>query len=255
MANPKLKYLLAFLLITLLCIGGVEGFYYALGRRLAADQPEKTETPASAAAVSAGSLKVQKDIDISAITRRNLFASSVSAKVEPINTDPLAGVQLSSLAVVLMGTIMGVHEQSRAIIYDKKERTQELYQEGDFIKQAAIKKILRGKVIITLNGKDEMLDIADARDVAVPQYKKPMIATTTAQRIIGRPAGSTAATQPGQSLDAETAPGGEIASDAGTAAVVWSAATTTSTGWDSLPQLIEQFVALIVETMQKDGVI
>jgi hypothetical protein len=43
--------------------------------------------------------------------------------------------------------------------------------------------------------------------------------------------------------------------DAGTAAVIWSAATTTSTGWDSLPQLIEQFVALIVETMQKDGVI
>jgi hypothetical protein len=43
--------------------------------------------------------------------------------------------------------------------------------------------------------------------------------------------------------------------DAGTAAVVWSAATTTSTGWDSVPQLIEQFVALIVETMKKDGII
>jgi hypothetical protein len=43
--------------------------------------------------------------------------------------------------------------------------------------------------------------------------------------------------------------------DAATAAVVWSAATTTSTGWDSVPQLIEQFVALIVETMKRDGVI
>ena len=43
--------------------------------------------------------------------------------------------------------------------------------------------------------------------------------------------------------------------DAGNAAVVWSAATTTSTGWDSVPQLIEQFVALIVETMKKDGII
>lgn len=43
--------------------------------------------------------------------------------------------------------------------------------------------------------------------------------------------------------------------DAGTASVVWSAATTTSTGWDSVPQMIEQFVALIVETLKKDGVV
>jgi len=43
--------------------------------------------------------------------------------------------------------------------------------------------------------------------------------------------------------------------DARTAAVVWSAATTTSTGWDSVPQLIDQFVDLIVQTMKKDAVI
>ena len=43
--------------------------------------------------------------------------------------------------------------------------------------------------------------------------------------------------------------------DARTAGVVWSAATTTSTGWDSVPQLINQFVDLIVETMKKNGVI
>jgi hypothetical protein len=43
--------------------------------------------------------------------------------------------------------------------------------------------------------------------------------------------------------------------DARTATVVWSAATTTSTGWDSVPQLIEQFVGLIVETMKKDGIV
>ena len=43
--------------------------------------------------------------------------------------------------------------------------------------------------------------------------------------------------------------------DARTAAVVWSAATTTSTGWDSVPQLINQFVDVIVETMKKSAVI
>lgn len=43
--------------------------------------------------------------------------------------------------------------------------------------------------------------------------------------------------------------------DARTAAVEWSAATTTSTGWDSMPQLINQFVDVIVEAMKKSAVI
>jgi hypothetical protein len=43
--------------------------------------------------------------------------------------------------------------------------------------------------------------------------------------------------------------------DAKSAAVVWSAATTTATGWDSVPQMIDQFVQLIVSTMTKDAVI
>jgi len=37
--------------------------------------------------------------------------------------------------------------------------------------------------------------------------------------------------------------------------VVWSAATTTAIGWDSVPQLMDQFVSLIVGTLKTDGVI
>lgn len=43
--------------------------------------------------------------------------------------------------------------------------------------------------------------------------------------------------------------------DAGDAAVVWSAATTTATGYRSLTELIDQFVQLIVATLAKDGLI
>jgi len=43
--------------------------------------------------------------------------------------------------------------------------------------------------------------------------------------------------------------------DAKSAAVIWSAATTTATGWDTVPQMIDQFVQLIVATMTKDAVI
>lgn len=43
--------------------------------------------------------------------------------------------------------------------------------------------------------------------------------------------------------------------DVNTAAVIWSAATTTATGYESVPQMIDQFVQIIVQTMTKDGVI
>jgi hypothetical protein len=43
--------------------------------------------------------------------------------------------------------------------------------------------------------------------------------------------------------------------DAAKSEVVWSAATTTVIGWDSVPQLLDQFVRLIVDTLKQDGVI
>ena len=39
------------------------------------------------------------------------------------------------------------------------------------------------------------------------------------------------------------------------ATVIWSAATTTSTGYNSVPELVNSFVQVIVQSMQKDGVI
>ena len=43
--------------------------------------------------------------------------------------------------------------------------------------------------------------------------------------------------------------------DAKSSEVVWSAATTTVTGWDSVAAMIDQFSRLMVDTLKKDGVI
>jgi hypothetical protein len=43
--------------------------------------------------------------------------------------------------------------------------------------------------------------------------------------------------------------------DAKSAAVLWSAATTTATGFDNVQRLIDQFVQLIVTTLTKDGIV
>ena len=61
-----------------------------------------------------------------------------------------------------MGTINGGEGDSRAIVLDKSNNKQELYEKGDVIQGAKIKEILRGKVILVYNGKDEMLDMSEA---------------------------------------------------------------------------------------------
>jgi len=43
--------------------------------------------------------------------------------------------------------------------------------------------------------------------------------------------------------------------DANDAAVLWSAATTTATGYNSVMQMIDQFVQLIVDALKKDGIV
>ena len=43
--------------------------------------------------------------------------------------------------------------------------------------------------------------------------------------------------------------------DARSSDVVWSAATTTVTGWDSVAAMMDQYTRLMVDTLKKDGVI
>ena len=188
MSFLKLKYTLPLLLITVGAIAGVKLFYRFVEQKLVAETPAAIVSSTTPGDRSAGEVteKLERSIDISAITRRNLFTSRDNAP-PIVEIKSQAEIGPSSLAVVLMGTITGTQGVERAVIYDKKERTQELYQEGDYLQRAAVKEIMRGKVIITLNGRDELLDITAARDVKVPQYKKPGPPVTTVQRVQGRP--------------------------------------------------------------------
>jgi type II secretory pathway component PulC len=65
-------------------------------------------------------------------------------KNEPIIEEveqPVEVVPPSTLAMVLMGTIVGPDGLERAIIYDKTQRKQQIYQQGDAIEQTLIKQI------------------------------------------------------------------------------------------------------------------
>ncbi|MBE0583869.1 MAG: hypothetical protein IH612_08880 [Desulfofustis sp.] len=202
------------LIITLLCIGTVEGFYHILGKKLRYEQPQVEQPavsqptamdPASVEPAPAGEERRPINPETSVITDRNLFASRTGDLEIVSEEEPAEVIEPSSLAIVLMGTVTGPDEQQRAIIYDEKIGRQELYEKGDYIQQAAISQILRGKVIISIDGKNEMLDISEARNVNVPVVApQPAVApVSTLRRVIGRPVGAERIVQPNDRLVVE----------------------------------------------------
>ena len=183
-------FILPILLITILCISAVEGFYYFGEKYLKSLDSRRDQPTASASAADREKIikDLKKPVDHSVITRRNLFASLQGSDIKVQKDDPLRAVEPSSMDIVLMGTISGAGDGVRAVIYDKKDKKQELFQVGDYIQQAIIKQIMRGKVILNLNGKDEMLDISEARNVKIPRVAKinPVVQT---RKVVGRPVG------------------------------------------------------------------
>ena len=184
------------LIITLLCVGVVEGGYLAV-EYFVLQPPEDQLQPLANVAVEQKAAVKDEPVethDYRAILQRNLFGSPPGAdKKETVQgTDSAEELQLTSLDIVLMGTINGGEGADRAIIFDKKVNKQALYEIGDAIQGAIVKEILRGKVILAYNGKDEMLDMSEAAKVrpayAVPVAKPGVVRGADSKEPLYRPA-------------------------------------------------------------------
>jgi general secretion pathway protein C len=95
------------------------------------------------------------------ILTRNLFHSkptvaATDVKSKEIEIDVL---DKTTLKLKLWGTVATVDQTSFAVIESEKERQQNLYRTGDMIEGALVKRILREKVVLTVKGKDEILEI------------------------------------------------------------------------------------------------
>ncbi len=90
------------------------------------------------------------------INSRNLFGSVEKAVV---NTKPEAieTLEPTSLKIALLGTVAGSEQNAVAVIEEKKLRKQGLYRVGDSVQGAMVKMILRGKVVLRVGDKDEIL--------------------------------------------------------------------------------------------------
>ncbi len=162
----RLSIIGLFVLATLLATGGVELFCRFLDQTLIveplpsvtkASGPAWTNTGAKPPAPGMASRPGTAGKDYSIIIKRSLFGKAQKKVTNEAAPAPTPVLEATSLDLILLGTISGGANNQRAIIQDKRKKTQDIYYKGDAIGPALIKEILRGKVILTVRGKDEVL--------------------------------------------------------------------------------------------------
>ncbi len=182
MSKPS-STIVSFILVTCLVVGGVEILCRNLRQMLEVDRPAdlKTQVPdytnireprkSSAAQVTKRS-QIRKKDTYSVITRRSLFGK-IEQKEVKTKAPPQEPLETTSLDLVLLGTISGDSNTQRAFIRQRKNKRQDIYYKGDAIGPAIIKEVQRGKVILTVNGKDEILLMEELKSSQVPDRAKP----------------------------------------------------------------------------------
>ena len=97
--------------------------------------------------------------DYKAITSRNIFNSGNQPVAETPKTEAVDIEKLkeTDLKLKLWGTVTGQDKRAYAVIEDTKSREQNLYRTGDSIQKAVVKLILREKVVLRVDNRDEIL--------------------------------------------------------------------------------------------------
>ncbi|OQY51234.1 MAG: hypothetical protein B6240_00160 [Desulfobacteraceae bacterium 4572_87] len=101
------------------------------------------------------------------ISRRGLLGGPIvdrAEKAEEMGEEQIAALKPTSLNIVLLGTVYGPERVAFAVMEEKGKKKQGLYQTGDKVQGAMIKKVLRGKVILEVKGKDEILEMEQVKN-------------------------------------------------------------------------------------------
>ncbi len=110
---------------------------------------------------------------LSAINRDLFGAAQESVDTsKQIKTEDL---ERTALNISLLGTVSGDDENSVAIIQERAKRSQSLYKIGDTIQNATIIEILRGKVILRVGSKNQILTMEENTSASgsTPRSQEP----------------------------------------------------------------------------------
>lgn len=155
----------SFTFLNLLFIGaivyfGVNAFYMVTAGRM---EPLPTMPELSVSDHSAETDRRPPPTHYEAIAKRNLFGTQDTVPAAPPSrTVDLENLEQTRLKLTLWGTVTGSAEQAYAVIEEPGKREQNLFRIGDTVQDASVKMILREKVVLNVNGKDEVLEIEKA---------------------------------------------------------------------------------------------
>lgn len=136
----------------------------------------------------------ESDLDYSryqAIAERDLFRTKTAETRAPdvVETD-IEDLKKTGLQLRLWGTITGDDGGvAYAVIEDtsRRRQPQHLYREGDNIGDAVIKKIFRERVVLTVGGSDEVLEMEEMLDHARAGQTDPQTGHARAPRLESGP--------------------------------------------------------------------
>lgn len=141
------------LAIAVVLFGVVDKHRQAEDLTIAAPSSEQSARAATAAPARSPGLSHYRFID-----QRNLFRVPADDAEEEPEID-LSALKQTELKLKLWGTITGPETIKRAIVEDTKERRQVILREKGTVASATIKMILRDKVVLAVNGEDQILEM------------------------------------------------------------------------------------------------
>jgi general secretion pathway protein C len=157
MMATRLQTIVNLIAMVVISFFAVDLFYTIIGVQLSRKHNQNIVVPRLPAAKK----QEKPSLDyFSMVVERNLFSSGEEVTQE-IREEEIENLEPTSLKIALLGTVVGSEQDSFAIIEEKGGKKQGLYKVGDSIQSAVLKRILRSKVILTVQGRDKILTIEE----------------------------------------------------------------------------------------------
>ncbi|MEA3486805.1 MAG: type II secretion system protein N [Thermodesulfobacteriota bacterium] len=160
--TTRYRTIIILIVITILAYLSVDIFYRTIDAKLALVKTGITTVEKKPLPV----VKRQSLGSYHVISERNLFGSiNKSAGERYINVDELESTKLN---LVLLGTVYGIGKLDCAVIEEKANNKQSLFRVGDAVASATLIRIMRGMVVLHVDGRDEVLamEVKDDKNTA-----------------------------------------------------------------------------------------
>jgi len=106
------------------------------------------------------SSKGKRPEDYALITAKDVFHTTKETP-KTSGKDQAEEIKVTDLNIELKGTVVGEGKDSYAFILDKGSKKEEVYYANDFVMGAQILKIMKGRVILNVDGREEALLMVD----------------------------------------------------------------------------------------------